>query len=92
MEAYERRMSALRAGEYIPPADDNYDPSADLRALQNQHKRKEVEHESYLSKDQLQALRRVQQERIEVRHPFLSHYHDDVSVSIGLTPFFRRVR
>ncbi|ETW74633.1 hypothetical protein HETIRDRAFT_57139 [Heterobasidion irregulare TC 32-1] len=65
MEAYERRMSALRAGEYIPPADDNYDPSADLRALQNQHKRKEVEHESYLSKDQLQALRRVQQERIE---------------------------
>jgi len=66
MEVYERRMTALRAGEFVPPADDGYDPSADLRAHQSQHKRKEIEHESYLNKEQLQELRRVQQERIEV--------------------------
>ncbi|THH16560.1 hypothetical protein EW146_g4109 [Bondarzewia mesenterica] len=65
MEAYERRMSALRAGEYVPPAEDSYNPAVDMQAHQSQHKRKNVEHESYLSKEQLQDLRRVQQERIE---------------------------
>lgn len=69
MEAYEQRMNALRSGEYIPPADDGYDPTADMRDLQSKHKRTAVEHESYLNKDQLQALRKVQQERIEVSHP-----------------------
>ena len=33
MEAYERRMNVLRAGEFVPPPDDAYDPDADLRAL-----------------------------------------------------------
>ncbi|KAF8058738.1 hypothetical protein FPV67DRAFT_1365148, partial [Lyophyllum atratum] len=65
MEAYERRMSALRQGEFVPPADDSYDPQADMKAISGAHKKKVVEHESYLSKDQLQDLRRVQQERIE---------------------------
>lgn len=66
MEAYERRMSALRAGEYVPPADDSYDPNADLRALESSHRRRAVERETYMSKEQLQELRRVQNERIEV--------------------------
>jgi hypothetical protein len=65
MEAYERRMSAMRQGEYVPPPDDSYDPAADMRAHQSKHKKKEVEHESYLNKDQLMELRRVQHERIE---------------------------
>lgn len=65
MEAYERRMSALRAGEYVPPADDSYDPNADLRALESSHRRRAVERETYMSKEQLQELRRVQNERIE---------------------------
>ncbi|KAG5644514.1 hypothetical protein DXG03_008256 [Asterophora parasitica] len=65
MEAYERRMSAMRQGEFIPPADDAYDPMADMKAISGAHKKKVVEHESYLSKEQLQDLRRVQQERIE---------------------------
>ncbi|GLB37943.1 hypothetical protein LshimejAT787_0409940 [Lyophyllum shimeji] len=65
MEAYERRMSALRQGEFVPPPDDAYDPQADLKAISGAHKKKVVEHESYLSKEQLQELRRVQQERIE---------------------------
>ena len=31
--SYESRMAALRAGEFVPPADDGYDPEADMRAL-----------------------------------------------------------
>ena len=70
MEEYERRMSAMRAGEYVPPPDDAYDPTADMRALQSAHKRRAVEHETYMSKDQLMELRKVQNERIQVSlHP-----------------------
>jgi hypothetical protein len=67
METYERRMNAMRAGEFVPPADDAYDADADMRAHQNNLKRPTVESESYLDKEQLQELRRVQRERIEVR-------------------------
>lgn len=59
-------MAALRAGEYVPPQNDSYDPNADMRALQGVHKRKVVEQDTYLSKEQLQELRKVQQERIQV--------------------------
>ncbi|KAJ6623937.1 hypothetical protein B0H10DRAFT_2162273 [Mycena sp. CBHHK59/15] len=65
MEAYNRRMSALRQGEFVPPPDDSYDPQADMKAISGAHKKKVVEHESYLSKEQLMELRRVQHERIE---------------------------
>ncbi|EMD32977.1 hypothetical protein CERSUDRAFT_108497 [Gelatoporia subvermispora B] len=65
MEAYERRMNALRAGEFVPPPDDSYDPMADLRAHESSHKRRPVEKETYMNKEQLQELRRVQNERIE---------------------------
>jgi hypothetical protein len=67
IEAYERRMDAMRAGDFVPPADDSYDPEADMRAHHNNLKRPVVESESYLDKDQLQELRRVQRERVEVR-------------------------
>lgn len=67
MEAYERRMNALRQGEFIPPSDDAYDPDADLKAISGAHKRKAAEQETYLSKEHLLELRRVQQERVEVR-------------------------
>ncbi|KAG6873134.1 hypothetical protein C0995_002508 [Termitomyces sp. Mi166 len=65
MEAYERRMNALRQGEFIPPADDMYDPEADLKAISGAHKKKAAGQETYLSKEHLQELRRVQQERVE---------------------------
>jgi len=58
-------MSALRSGEYLPPAEDSYDPAMDLKAHSSKHKKAPVEQESYLSKEQLQALRKVQHERIE---------------------------
>ncbi|KAI9067487.1 hypothetical protein FKP32DRAFT_1563576, partial [Trametes sanguinea] len=65
MEEYERRMAALRAGEYLPPTDDSYDPMADMRELQSTHKRRAVERETYMSKEQLMELRKVQNERIQ---------------------------
>ncbi|KDQ56277.1 hypothetical protein JAAARDRAFT_36456 [Jaapia argillacea MUCL 33604] len=65
IEHYDRRMNALRAGETLPPMDDGYDPNADIKEHASRHKKKEVEHDSYLSKEQLQELRKVQQERIE---------------------------
>ena len=67
MEEYERRMNALRAGEYIPPPDDAYDPNADLKLLETTHKRRPVEQDTYMSKEQLMELRKVQSERIQVR-------------------------
>ncbi len=66
MGAYERRMSALRSGEFVPPSDDMYDPQADMKAISGAHKKKLVERESYMSREQLMELRKVQNERIEV--------------------------
>lgn len=66
MEAYERRMTALRAGEFVPPPDDGYDPTADMKAHATKHKKLSAEQESYLSREQLMELRRVQNERIEI--------------------------
>lgn len=66
MEAYERRMSALRQGEYLPPANDSYDFEADMKAVTGAHKKKAIEQETYMSKEQLMQLRKVQQERNEV--------------------------
>ncbi|KAF8234398.1 hypothetical protein L208DRAFT_834695 [Tricholoma matsutake] len=65
IEAYERRMAALRQGEFVPPPDDSYDPQADMKAIMGAHKRKPVVHDSYLNKEQLMELRKVQNERIE---------------------------
>ena len=70
IEAYERRMVALRQGEFVPPPDDSYDPQVDLKAIKGAHKRKPVEHDSYLNKEQLMELRKVQNERIEVCYMF----------------------
>ena len=59
-------MTALRSGEYVPPPDDGYDPEADMRALRGAHKRKPKEAETYMSREQLMELRKVQAERVEV--------------------------
>ena len=70
MEAYERRMSALRQGEYLPPAEDSYDFNADMKAVTSSHKKKATEQDTYMSKEQLMELRKVQQERSEVEFLF----------------------
>lgn len=67
MAAYERRMNALRHGELLPAGDElTYDVNADMKAHSSAHKRKVIEQESYLSKERLMELRKVQNERIEV--------------------------
>ncbi|KIJ66144.1 hypothetical protein HYDPIDRAFT_110319 [Hydnomerulius pinastri MD-312] len=66
MEAYERRMASLRSGEFVPPPDDGYDPAADMKAHATKHKKAGVEQESYMSREQLLELRKVQHERIEI--------------------------
>jgi peroxiredoxin family protein len=66
MEDYEQRMSALRQGDYLPPADDLYDFNADMKAVSTAHKKKTVEQDSYMTKEELMELRKVQKERIEV--------------------------
>ena len=60
-------MAAMRSGEFVPPQDDGYDPNADLRALQSTHKRKPRDVDTYMTREQLMELRKVQAERIEVR-------------------------
>ncbi|KAG8772801.1 hypothetical protein FRC12_002880 [Ceratobasidium sp. 428] len=64
IDAYERRMNLIRNGETLP-INDSYDLSADLAAHTSRHKRAAVEHDSYLNREQLIELRRVQNERIE---------------------------
>jgi len=66
MAKYERRMDALRQGEFLPPTDDTYDPNADMRALTGAHKKRASEKDSYMSREQLEELRKVQNERVQV--------------------------
>ncbi len=84
MGAYERRMSALRSGEFVPPSDDMYDPQADMKAISGAHKKKLVERESYMSREQLMELRKVQNERIEVSFvPWQINRLDDLCFRLG---------
>ncbi|KAG8733006.1 hypothetical protein FRC10_000490 [Ceratobasidium sp. 414] len=64
IDVYERRMNLIRNGETLP-VNDSYDLSADLAAHTSRHKRSAIEHDSYLNREQLLELRRVQNERIE---------------------------
>lgn len=70
IDAYEKRMNALRAGEYLPPTDDQYDPAADIRAHQTRLKNQQTVLDSssssdttFLTKERLLELRQVQHER-----------------------------
>ncbi|KAG8220492.1 hypothetical protein J3R82DRAFT_3188 [Butyriboletus roseoflavus] len=66
IEAYENRMASLRSGEFVPPSEDSYDPAADMKAHATRHKKAAADQESYMSREQLMELRKVQNERIEV--------------------------
>ena len=60
-------MASLRNGEMVPQGDlSAYDPTADMMEHTKRHKRAAVENDTYLSKEQLQELRRVQLERSAV--------------------------
>ena len=86
MDAYEKRMDAMRSGQTLTLPDDGYDPNADMRALAGARKKKASEAPSYLSRDQLEELRKVQNERVQVRAGgFVRH-------EICLTLTFRSAR
>jgi len=63
MMGYTARMDILRSGGTL--ASSAYDPNADMMAHSSSLRRPVVETETYLSKTQLEDLRRVQNERIE---------------------------
>jgi len=65
MAKYEAHMNLLRNGELVPPSSE-YNPVADFQAHAASHKRSSVQHDTHLTRDQLAALRKVQNERIEV--------------------------
>jgi hypothetical protein len=66
LAAHETRMASLRAGEILPPTSEGYDPAQDMRELQDRKRRRNAEKETALSKEQLEELRKVQQERFQV--------------------------
>lgn len=64
MHAYQRRMAVIRAGEgNLLEGLDTYDPNEDVKAHSKQLKRTPVEKESFLSKDELEELRKVKMQR-----------------------------
>jgi len=65
LEEYERRMQAIKMGEDIVE-DVGYDPRADEEAAKASFKKRPTQDtESYLSRNQLLELRKVERERIE---------------------------
>ncbi|KZT31811.1 hypothetical protein SISSUDRAFT_994701 [Sistotremastrum suecicum HHB10207 ss-3] len=65
MSIYERRMALLRNGETLPYVDETYDANKDFEAHLKSHRKPTSEKDSFLSKEQLKELRRVQHERLE---------------------------
>ncbi|KAG8731052.1 hypothetical protein FRC11_005254, partial [Ceratobasidium sp. 423] len=65
MASYERQMDSLRNGMTADVITDSYDLSADLAAHTSRHKRPTAESETHLSREQLQELRKVQNERAQ---------------------------
>lgn len=65
MKKWDNKMSAIRSGETVE-ADGAYDPRKDMESLKNSHKRAPTQTETFLDRERLSELRRVQQERTEI--------------------------
>ncbi|KAJ1310615.1 hypothetical protein OPQ81_009146 [Rhizoctonia solani] len=65
MASYERQMNSLRNGMTADVIADKYDLNADMAAHTSRHKRPTAEAETHLTREQLQELRRVQNERTQ---------------------------
>ncbi|THH09075.1 hypothetical protein EW145_g2269 [Phellinidium pouzarii] len=74
MSAYDRRMSSMRHGETLPITD-SYDPNADMLAHSSAHKKPVAESDGYLNREQLQELRRVQEQRTQIAKMKLTGVH-----------------
>lgn len=64
IQAYSVKMDLIRSGGTINE-NSSYDPNKDMMAHSSSLRRPVVETETYLSKQQLEDLRRVQNERVE---------------------------
>ena len=81
MHAYEKRMAIIRGGESnLLEGLDTYDANADILSHKRGLKRGQAEKESYLSRGELEDLRRVQIERDQVS-----------AVLLGSSDFLRRM-
>ena len=67
-------MTSMRNGDTLPVVD-SYDPYADLLAHSSAHKRVAKDTDTYLSREQLEELRRVQQQRHQVCFKAFRHIH-----------------
>jgi len=66
MAKYERHTALLRSGEALPIPDAAWDASADLAAITKSHKRGLANPETHITREQLEDLRKVQNERHQV--------------------------
>jgi len=65
LEAYEKKMTAVRMGETIADPLADYNPRADEEALRRSFKRIPIAEDTYLNREQLESLRLVERERVE---------------------------
>ncbi|KAG8868141.1 hypothetical protein FRC20_004077 [Serendipita sp. 405] len=67
MDAYEKRMTIIRSGEgNLLEGLDTYDPNADVLSHSKSLKHAPTEKEVYLSREELEDLRRVKIERDQI--------------------------
>ncbi|KAG8815586.1 hypothetical protein FRC17_000657 [Serendipita sp. 399] len=67
MDAYEKRMTIIRGGESnLLEGLDTYDPNMDILSHTKTMKRAPTEKEVYLSREELEELRRVKIEREQI--------------------------
>ncbi|ORX41096.1 hypothetical protein BD324DRAFT_38072 [Kockovaella imperatae] len=66
MRKYDIRMNMIRSGQVIAAEDDKYDPLADVKAHNSTIKSQSAKKESVLSRAELEELRRIEAERVEI--------------------------
>ena len=72
---FEARMNSLRMGETITTSE-NYDHRADEAAIKRSHTRAVVETETFLDRGKLEALRKIQTDRVVMER----------MIRLGMTP------
>nr|XP_031862448.1 uncharacterized protein CI109_001945 [Kwoniella shandongensis]KAA5529520.1 hypothetical protein CI109_001945 [Kwoniella shandongensis] len=66
MARYELKMNMIRSGQTLPDEVGGYDPMADMKAHSSSLKSTTKEKETFLSKEQVAELRRIEAERTEI--------------------------
>ncbi|KAK8850447.1 hypothetical protein IAR55_004365 [Kwoniella newhampshirensis] len=66
MARFELKMNMIRSGQTLPDEVGGYDPAADMKAHSSSMKSTAKEKETFLSKEQVAELRRIEAERTEI--------------------------